>query len=256
MTRRRRLLAVYVRIGRTYWAWAPSLILMAAIVFIPLGLLDALLHQVDTGSLNVTEGFKVAAFLGAVVAVTASSLFGEVFFSGAVAISLTHPEHERPPTMRQIAGHISYLKLIAVDLLYVLMIVVGLFAFVIGAFILFVFFALAGPVVELEKHSVWGGFKRSFRLVRGHFWMVAAVVLPIEIVGDGVNDLVVGLSHAIFGEGILEAWIGEAVGNMITAPFFSVAVVLLTLDLIHHRDGDAPKLKRRPEPVVAAGAAA
>jgi len=72
MTRRRRLLRVYARIGRTYRAWAPSLLLMAAVVFIPLGFADALLHQVDTESLNVTEGFKLAAFLGALVAVTAS----------------------------------------------------------------------------------------------------------------------------------------------------------------------------------------
>jgi hypothetical protein len=255
MTRRRRLLAVYARIGRTYWAWAPSLILMAAIVFIPLGLLDALLHLVDTDSLNVTEGFKVAAFLSALIAVTASSLFGEVFFSGAVAISLTHPEHERPPSMRQIARHISYGKLIAVDLIYVITITLGLFVFIIGSLIAFVYLTLAGPVVELEKHSVWGGFKRSFQLVRGHFWMVAAVVFPIEVLGDAVNNAMVALSHSIFGEGLLAAWAGESAANILTTPFFAVAVVLLTLDLIHHRDGSAPKLKRRPEPVLAAGAA-
>lgn len=251
MTRRRRLLGVYARIGRVYWAWAPSLLLLAAVVFVPLGFADALLHQVDTSSLDVTEGFKLAAFIGALVAVTASSLFGEVFFSGAVAISLTHPEHEHPPTMRQIAGHISYLKLIAVDLLYVLVIVLGLFVFLLGAFVFFVYFALAGAVVELEKHSVWGGFRRSFQLVRRHFWMVAAVVLPLEVVGDGINEAIVNLSHSVFGHGILAAWAGESVGNIITAPFFSVAVVLLTLDLIDHRDGSAPTLKRRPEPIVA-----
>lgn len=252
MTRRRRLLGVYARIFRTYLAWAPSLLPLAAIVFIPLGFADALLHGVNTDSLNVTEGFKVAAFLGALVAVTASSLFGEVFFSGAVAISLTHPEHEHPPTLRQIAGHISYLKLIAVDIIYVLVIVLGLFMFVVGAFVFFVYFALTGAVVELEKHSVWGGFKRSFQLVRGHFWMVAAVAFPLEIVGDGINDAVVGASHSLLGHGLLAAWVGESVGNIITAPFFSVALVLLTLDLMHHREGGAPKLKRRPAPIVTA----
>jgi len=33
------------------------------------------------------------------------------------------------------------------------------------------------------------------------------------------------------------------------------AIVLLTLDLIHHRDGEAPRLKRRPEAVPAPEAA-
>jgi hypothetical protein len=41
------------------------------------------------------------------------------------------------------------------------------------------------------------------------------------------------------------------VGNIVTAPVVSVAIVLLALDLIHHRDGNAPRLKRRPEPIVA-----
>jgi hypothetical protein len=249
MSRRRRLLRLYARVGRVYWAWAPSLVLLAVIVFIPVGFVDALLHGVDTSSINVTEGFKLAAFVAAFVAITASSLFGEVFFSGAVAISLTHPEHEHPPSIRAIAGRISYGKLIVVDVLYVLSIIVGAFAFIVGLLIPFVYLALAGPVVELEKHSVRGGFVRSFRLVRGHFWMVAAVVIPIEIFGDLVNDAVVGLSHLTLGHGLLAAWVGESVSNIITTPVFAVAVVLLTLDLIHQQDGRGPNLKRRPTPV-------
>ncbi len=251
MSRRKRLRDLYVRIWHTCVAWAPSLLPLAVIVFVPIGLLDGVLHSVETNSLNVTGGFRFFAFLGAAAAITASSLFGEVFFSGAVAISLTHPEHERPPSIRQIAGHISYLKLIAVDFLYVAAIVVGILGLVVGAFLVFVYFSLTGPVVELEKHSVRGGFVRSFRLVRGHFWMVAAIVIPIEIIGDIVNDAVVGLSHSLLGHGLLAAWAGESVSNIVTAPFFGVAVVLLTLDLIHHRDGTGPVLKRRPEPVPA-----
>jgi hypothetical protein len=255
MTRRRRLRDLYVRIWHTCIAWAPSLVPMAVIVFVPIGLLDAVLHSVETSSLDVSNGFRFFAFLSAAAAITASSLFGEVFFSGAVAISLTHPEDERPPSMRQIAGRISYLKLIAVDFLYVAAIVVGLLGLLIGAFLVFIYFSLTGPVVELEKHSVVGGFKRSFRLVRGHFWMVAAVVIPIEIVGDAIGDAVVGLSHSILGHGLIAAWVGESVSNIITTPFFGVAVVLLTLDLIHAHDGDGPTLKRRPEPVSAGDAA-
>jgi hypothetical protein len=45
------------------------------------------------------------------------------------------------------------------------------------------------------------------------------------------------------------------VGNIVTAPVASVAIVLLTLDLIHHRDGEAPRLKRRPDAVPAPEAA-
>jgi hypothetical protein len=251
MTRRRRLLRVYGRIGRVYRAWALRLLGLAILVFIPLGLVDALLEQVDTSSLDVTEGFKVAALLAAVAAVTASSLFGEVFFSGAIAASLTHPEDEESPGFGHIARHISYGKLIVVDILFVAILVLGTVAFIVPGILVFVYLSLAGPVVELEKRGVWDGFKRSVDLVRGHFWMAAGVLIPVEIVGDGVNEALVDGAHSLLGHGLLASWVGEAVGNIVTAPVVSVAIVLLALDLIHHRDGNAPRLKRRPEPIVA-----
>jgi hypothetical protein len=251
MTRRRRLLRIYGRVGRTYWAWAPKLLLLGAIVFIPLGFIDAVLNEVNTSSLDVTNGLRVVAFIGAVAAITASSLFGEVFFSGAIAASLTHPEDEEAPSFRHLASHISYGKLIVVDILYVGILAIGFAALVVPGFLALVYLSLAGPVLELEKRGVREGFVRSFRLVRGHFWMVAAVVVPIETVGDGINEAIIEAIHHGLGGGVLAAWVGEAVGNIITAPVFSVAVVLLTLDLIHHRDGAAPALKRRPGPVLA-----
>jgi hypothetical protein len=255
MSRRRRLLGVYARLGRTYWAWAPTLLALATLVFIPLGFVDALLEQVDTSSLDVTDGFKVVALLGAVAAITASSLFGEVFFSGAIAATLTHPEDEERPGFLHLARHISYGKLIAVDLIFVLMLVLGTVALIVPGVLIFVFLSPAGSVVELEKRGIWGGFKRSFGLVRGHFWMVAAVLIPVEIVGDAVNEALVNLGHSLLGHGLLAAWVGESVGNIVTAPVASVAIVLLTLDLIRHRDGEAPRLKRRPEALAAPEAA-
>jgi hypothetical protein len=255
MSRRRRLLRVYARLGRTYWAWAPRLLVLALIVFIPLGFVDALLEQVDTSSLDFHSGFQIAALIGAVAAVTASGLFGEVFFSGAIAASLTHPEDEESPGFLHLARHISYGKLIAVDLLFVLMMVVGTIALIVPGFLVFVYLSLAGPVVELEKRRIWDGFRRSFRLVRGHFWMAAAVLVPVEIVGDAINEAIVDAAHGALGHGLLSAWVGEAVGNIATAPFASVAFVLLTLDLIHHRDGAAPRLKRRPDAVPSPEAA-
>jgi hypothetical protein len=255
MNRRQRLLRIYARIGRTYMAWGSRLLLLATIVFIPLGFVDALLEGVDTTSLNVTNGFQIAALLGALAAVTASGLFGEVFFSGAIAASLTHPEDEESPGFIRLARHISYGKLIVVDILFVLMMVVGTIAIIVPGILIFVYLSLAGPVVELEKRGVWDGFRRSFRLVRGHFWMAAAVLIPVEIVGDAINDAIVGAAHHLFGHHLLAAWLGESVGNIVTAPVASVAFVLLTLDLIHHRDGEAPRLKRRPEAMRAPEAA-
>ncbi|HEX6602656.1 MAG TPA: hypothetical protein VF030_08435, partial [Solirubrobacterales bacterium] len=119
MSLRRQLVSTYGRIWRTYWSWAPSILLLALIVFLPLGLLNAMTMNVELDSLNVTNGIKLAAVALAIGVVTATGLLGEVFFSGAIAVSLTHPHGENPPKLREIAHRLNYGRLIAVDLLFV-----------------------------------------------------------------------------------------------------------------------------------------
>lgn len=242
----RRLRSTYARIGRTYIRWAPSLLLLAVIVFVPLGLLDAAALTVDADSLDLTSGIKIAAFLLAVGAVTTTGLLGEVFFSGAVAVSLTHPEHERPPPLTHIARRLKYGRLIAVDLLYVLLVAVGSVPFLVTAVIPFVWFGLAGPIVELEERKVRSAFARSCRLVRRNFWLVFWILVPIELVGDGLGAAVAALLHSLLGHGFVVAWLAESASNIILSPFFAVAAVLLTVDLIHAKDGSGPRLNSEP----------
>ena len=117
-----------------------------------------------------------------------TGLLGEVFYTGAVAVSLTHPTTSRPPSLREIARDVNYGRLIAVDLIY-------------GV-------ARRGRPRRLlrsresssSSSSAWPRrwsrsrtaasaprFGRSVSLVRGKFWLVLAVLLPIEIVGDALT---------------------------------------------------------------------
>jgi hypothetical protein len=243
-----RLISLYLRIGRTYRAWAPALLLLAVIVFVPLGLLDAVASEVDLESLDVTEGIKVAALVAALGAVTTTSLLGEVFFSGAVAVSLTHSEHDRPPPLREIAGRLRYGRLIAVDIAYVLIVVLGLLAFVVPGVLAFVWFGLAGPVVELEDRTVRGALVRSWRLVRGNFWVTFGVLVPIELVGDAVGEGIAGLVHGALGDSLWASWLAESLSNIVFSPLFAVAAVLLTIELIGAKGDLAPRLHSAPSP--------
>jgi hypothetical protein len=248
VTRRRQIAATYGRIWRTYRNWAPSILALAAVVFIPLGLLDALALKVDVDSLDVTNGIKVAALLLAVGAVTMTGLLGEIFFSGAIAISLTHPHGEEPPSLREIAGRVKYGRLILVDVLFVLIVALGGSIAFIPGLLAFVLFGLAGPAVEIEERSALGALRRSFQLVRGHFWVVFWVLVPIEIVGDAIGAGLAHIVHDLLGDTFLASWLAEAVSNMALSPVFAVAAVLLTVDLIAARDGVAPPLHTEPVP--------
>lgn len=242
----RRLAATYARIVRTYWGWMPSLLALSLAVFVPLGLLDALSLQVDLDSLDLTSGIKVAAAMLAVGAVTMTGLLGEIFFSGAIAISLTHPHGEESPKLREIAGRIKYGRLIVVDVAFVAIVALGLVLGVVPGLLAFIFLGLAGPIVEIEERSAAAALRRSFQLVRGSFWLVFWVLVPIELFGDAIGGGLAGFVHHQLGDTFLATWLAEAVSNAVLSPIFAVAAVLLTVDLIAKKDGSAPPLRSAP----------
>jgi hypothetical protein len=244
----RRVAGAYADIWRTYWAWLPSLLILAALVFVPLGLLDALSFQVDVESLDPTSGIEIAALMLAVGAVTMTGLLGEIFFSGAIAISLTHPHGQKRPGLREIAGRIKYGRLIVVDVGFVAIVTLGLLLGLVPGVLAFVFLGLAGPIVEIEERSAASALRRSFELVRGSFWLVFWVLVPIEVFGDAIGGALAALVHHQLGDTFLAAWLAEAVANAFLSPMFAVAAVLLTVELIAGKEGTAPPLHATPVP--------
>jgi hypothetical protein len=235
----RRLGAFYRRIAQTYVSKAPSLLLLAAIVFVPIGFLDAFTTGVEIGSLDPGSLIKLAAVIGAVAAIAMTGLLGEVFYSGAVAVSLAHPVHEKPPSIAEVARRLDYRRLILVDIAYVALVIVGLLAFFVPGILVFVWFGLAGPVVELEGRPVVGALRRSASLVRHNFWLVFLVLAPVELLGDVFSELVGHLVHDALGDSFFATWLAESASNVAFTPIFAIAAVLLTMELIAAKDGKA-----------------
>jgi hypothetical protein len=230
---------------RTYLRWAPSLLLLAAIVFVPVGVIHSLTLGIDIGSLDFEGWLQVFATVLALAALAITGLLGEVFYTGAVAISLTHPRDGRPPSLREIAGMIAYRRLIAVDLAYGLIVTVGLVLLVAPGVAAFVYLGLAAPVVEIEKRGARAAFTRSFQLIRGSFWVVAAVLVPLELAGDAITRLAAELAHNLLGESLLSEWLADLLANVAFTPFYAVAAVLITVRLIREK-GDEAELHSEP----------
>lgn len=238
----REVATLYVRIVRTYVDWARTLLPLAVWVFVPLGLVHAIpvhlgITHFDAGGL--AEIFVLAI---AVLALAATGLIGEVFYTGAVAIALTHPHGGQPPSLREVARMIKYKRLIAVDLLYGALVAAGLAAFVLPGILLYIYLGLAAPIIEIERHDVRAALSRSFQLVRGHFWLVFVVLIPFEVGGDAITNLAIDLSHALLGDSLLAEWLADTATNIFFTPFYAVAAVLLTLDLIAAKEGSSPRL--------------
>jgi hypothetical protein len=238
----------YLRIARTYGRWAPFLLLLGTIVFVPLGLIDAIGVHLEITSLDGDTGPEIVAVATATLALAGTGVIGEVFYSGAVAVALTHSHAGRPPSLREIAGRLRYRRLIGVDLLYTLIVSIGLLLFVAPGTAAFVWLGLAGPVVEIEGRGIRGAFARSIRLVRGRFWLVFWVLVPVELAGDSLADLATSLSHHLLGNSLPAEWFAESISNVLLTPIYAVAAVLLTIDLIVEKDTAAPLRHPRAVP--------
>jgi hypothetical protein len=236
---------VYAQTVRTFTRQAGFLLLLGALVFVPLGLLSAAADR--AGAIHVAHpsgvaDLAVAALAVGFVAQAITSLLGEVFYSGAVALTIAG-EHGGRPTLLGIARSLSYARLIAIDIVLGIAVAIGLVLLVVPGVVAFTWFALAGPLVELEKDGVKESFTHSRRLVRGRFWTVLAVLGPITLVSELLTDAVLALSHGAIHSAFLGDWIGESVTNVVISPLYAVAAVLITLELRRSETSARPQVQ-------------
>ena len=225
---------VYAQTVRTFTRHLGFLVLLGALVFVPLGLLSAAADRagsIHVGHLSGLSDLAFAALVVGFVAQAITSLLGDVLYSGAVALTIAHRGDGGRPTILGIARSLSYGRLIAVDILFGVAVAIGLVLLVVPGVVAFTWFALAGPLVELEKDGVKESFTRSRRLVRGRFWTVLAVLGPITLAGELLTDALLALSHGAIHSAFLGDWVGELVTNLAVSPLYAVAAVLITLEL-------------------------
>ncbi len=240
------LFLLYRRIFRAYLAWAGTLLPLAFFVFVPLGLVHAIPVHFEASAFDFKSGAQLAGVAVTLLLIVTTGLLGEIFYTGAVAIAMTHPPDRERRSLSQIARTINYPRLIAVDLIFGVAVGLGAVAFLVPGLLAFVYLGLAAPVVEIERRGVRASLVRSYRLVRGHFWLVLAILAPIEIASDAITSGATALAHDLLGDSLIAEWLTDTASNIVLTPFYAVAAVLLTTELIAARDGDGPHLHSSP----------
>jgi hypothetical protein len=220
---------VYVHTARTYWRRAGYLLVLGVAVFVPLGLLDALANQWGEIHVDDLSDLRSIALVAGLIAQAFTSLLGEVFYAGAVALALAGGERSDPPSFGTVARRLAYGRLIAVDIIFGVCVIVGLVLLIVPGIVLFTWFALAGPVVELEGAGVRAAFRRSRQLVRGRFWTVLLVLVPITLASEALSGVSLEAVHLVIHSPFLSDWVGEAIANVALSPFYAVAAVLMAL---------------------------
>ena len=156
--------------------------------------------------------------LAPLLVIAGVATFGTTFFAGLLDRIVGEEERGHPRrSLREVLRTLPYWRLIGADVLLSLGAVVALLLLVVPGLIFYTFFSLVGPAVVMEDRGVFDGFRRSLRLVRGHFWLTLLLVtLPILVEEDVVHGIVALVGDAspllVF---VVNALAGAAVGSVV-----------------------------------------
>jgi len=215
----RRVLEIYVD-------QASVLMPAAAVVFVFTGILSTLLVLASPGLLFVALLISLVAttlFTGMVVELVADVQDGRRDASAGQLLQAATP----------VLG-----QLILVGIVAGIGIAIGFVLIVIPGLILATIWAVAAPVVVIERPGGLRALGRSRALVRGSGWQVFGVILFV-VVGVGVVSAVIELLADSAGTGA--GLVVRVILGILTAPISALAYSVLYFDLLKaHGGGGVP----------------
>ena len=136
------------------------------VVFVPLGFVEAADVELQGFDISTVDELTAIAVIGVAFGHAGTALLGEVFYSGVVAAGVWETRSGEKYTLRQIARALPWGRLVAVDLLFALITVVGLVLLVVPGVIFLVWFSISGPVLKIEHRTPRDALRRSRELVQ------------------------------------------------------------------------------------------
>lgn len=217
--------------ARTYRARLPLLFGVGLLIFAPLGLLELLDETLQEPLADADadpDAARIAVAAAAAVGHVALALVGEVFYAGVVAAAVTATREGRDHSLLHVARTLPYGRLVAVDVLLALVLVLGLVLLVLPGLVFLAWFALVAPAVKIDDRRVIDAFRRSRALVTGNTGRVLVLILSTLLLEVGLAS---GLQSLAIGDGFLSDWLVSVGANLLAAPIYAVAVVVVFFEL-------------------------
>ncbi len=204
---------------------------LAALVFVPLGLLDAAEEAIGGINTDRVEDVELVGAVAGAAVHAASALVGEILYTGAVAIAVVATPAGIDPSLREIIRETRWGVLIAIDLLFVAGSIVGFLLLVVPGLIFFARYVLVAVVAEIEKLGVRDSFHRSAELSRGSRGLVFAVLFGAILVGEIASQLLRDAVSALGADHFFADWVAAAGGEILLNPVVALLSVALALQL-------------------------
>lgn len=206
---------------------------VAVLVFLPLSVLDALGDGFTELEIEGEDPLLDVEHIAVFALASLVALLGEQFYAGvAEEAAGERRSGHAPRPLRRLAAELPYGRLLVADVVIAVGTVVGLLLLIVPGLLFFTWFSLTAPVITLEGKGVRAALRRSRDLVRGSFWRVAGILLALLIVTEAVSEGLQSLAEDAVGSGFLVEWLGAAGGNILLAPVYALATVVIMYELI------------------------
>jgi uncharacterized membrane protein len=206
------------RIFGIYSREFPVLIGLGLVIFIPIGVLSAVL---------ATNGTIALALVVGVI-----SAIGQALYAGSVVESV---EDMRDGRRDDSVGDLLraavpfIFPLIVAGLVYGICIAVGLILLIVPGLIFLTWFSLFAPAIVVEKRGIFDSFSRSRELVRGNGWRVFGVLVVAFIIQAVISSILNRIG--INADSLALRTVLVIVGDVITAPIMALAVAVVYFQL-------------------------
>jgi hypothetical protein len=212
-----------------YRQHAAQYILVTAVAFSPLLILQLLLPdsmQPSPGNLGVSVyGTAVASWLTySLMSAVLVKLASQTYLGGQPNLG---------ETWREVAPQIP--AILVASLLKAVLLFVGLFAFIVGAFYVVARFFAVSTAIVLEDKGPWEAFGRSSELSRGRKRFILNALLLVYIIYTILSYGVLGLVGLI-GNPIV-AIVGSSVFTIVAYPLIGLTEMLLYYDARIRNEG-------------------
>jgi hypothetical protein len=205
------------RVGDIYVAEASVLMPAAAVVFVFTGIISALL---------ASSGSAGLALLSLLVILVATTLFTGMVVELVADVQDGRRDATAGALLRAVTPVVG--SLLLVGFVAGVAIVIGFILIVVPGLILITIWAVAAPVVVLERPPGLGALPRSRELVRGNGWQVFGVILVLFI---GVAVVSGGIELAAESAGTAVGLVVRVIVGVLTAPLAALAQAVLYFEL-------------------------
>lgn len=199
---------------RTYRAHAVHLLSIAFVIYIVVAVISGLLAFAFGG---------FGKLLGEVVQTCAAFLLEAALVKAVQDVRDGRSEVSLGQTVRSVLPDLPAVA--AASVLAGVAIWVGFLIVLVPGLYLLTIWAVLMPVLVIERRGVFGSFRRSRQVVRGHGWQVfgtlALLFLVMIIVGLVLGTFFVALPDAVRGG------LGNIVTGTLVAPYIAVVVTLM-----------------------------